>query len=47
MAVHDSRESWEKFRDTVLLPRMGEGIAGGLPAPPESIEFEVYNQASG
>jgi hypothetical protein len=36
MAVHDSRESWERFRDDVLGPRMQQGIAGGLPSPEES-----------
>src|SRR4051794_7767260 len=29
MAVHDTRESWETFRDTVLMPTMQAGIAGG------------------
>ena len=35
MAVHDSQESWEAFRDTTLLPRMQAGIDGGFANPPE------------
>jgi hypothetical protein len=44
MAVHDSRESWEKFRDGILIPRMTQGIAGGFTAPPEETGFEIYNE---
>ncbi len=42
MAVHDSKESWERFRDGTLLPRMQQGIAGGFATPPEETTFEVY-----
>ena len=42
IAVHDSQESWERFRDGVLLPRMQQGIAGGLPAPPQETAIDVY-----
>jgi len=44
VAVHDSRESWEQFRDGTLMPRMTEGIAGGFGAPPEETEFEIDNE---
>ncbi|HEY8720793.1 hypothetical protein [Pengzhenrongella sp.] len=44
-AVHESRESWETFRDTILLPRMQQGIEGGFAAPPVETVFEVYNLA--
>ena len=30
MAVHESKESWEQFRDGILMPRMQAGIEGGL-----------------
>jgi hypothetical protein len=40
VAVHDSRESWERFRDGILMPRMEEGIEGGFQAPPEETTFE-------
>ncbi len=42
MAVHDSRDSWERFRDEILMPRMQQGIDGGFPTPPEETEFDVY-----
>lgn len=41
-AVHESQESWERFRDDILLPRMQAGIEGGFTAPPEESTFEVY-----
>lgn len=41
MAVHDTQESWERFRDEILLPRMQAGIEGGLPIPEETV-IEVY-----
>src|ERR1700686_5684098 len=30
MAVHDSKASWEKFRDDTLMPRIQAGVAGGF-----------------
>jgi hypothetical protein len=44
VAVHDSRESWEQFRDGTLIPRMTEGIAGGFTAPPDETGFEIDNE---
>lgn len=41
MAVHDSRESWERFRDGILLPRMRAGIAGGFPTPPQETAIAI------
>ena len=41
MAVHESKQSWEKFRDEILLPRMQAGIAGGFPTPPQETEIDV------
>jgi len=43
MAVHSSKESWEKFRDNTLIPRMSQGIEGGFTAPPEETGFEIQN----
>jgi hypothetical protein len=43
MAVHESRESWEYFRDHILMPKLGAGIEGGFASPPEATEFEIYN----
>ena len=42
MAVHETQESWERFRDDVLMPRMEAGIEGGFPTPPEVTEFDLY-----
>ena len=41
MAVHESKESWERFRDDILMPRMQAGIDGGFEAPPEETEVDV------
>lgn len=43
VAVHDSKESWERFRDHVLLPRLKEGVPGGFATPPQEQTFEAYN----
>ena len=42
MAVHESKASWEKFRDGVLMPKMQEGIEGGFASPPQETEVDVY-----
>jgi len=44
VAIHDSKQSWEQFRDGVLMPRMAQGIEGGFPTPPRETTFEIYNQ---
>ena len=46
VAIHESRESWEDFRDTILMPRMQEGIDGGFTVPPDETTFPVHNQES-
>jgi hypothetical protein len=46
VAVHDSQESWERFRDDVLMPRMAQGIEGGFAAPPQETTFPIHNQVS-
>ena len=43
VAVHDSKESWEQFRDGVLMPGMQKGIPGGFTSPPQETVFEVLN----
>ena len=42
IAVHDSKASWEKFRDGVLMPRLQAGVEGGFPTPPEETAIETY-----
>ncbi|MGD0876033.1 MAG: hypothetical protein ABSA14_13755 [Acidimicrobiales bacterium] len=44
IAIHDSQQSWERFRDEILTPKMAEGIEGGFTAPPEETTFEVLSQ---
>jgi hypothetical protein len=46
VAVHESRESWERFRDNILNPRLKEGVKGGFTTMPEETTFEVYNMKS-
>jgi len=43
VAIHDSKESWERFRDNSLMPRLKEGVEGGFTKPPQETAFEVYN----
>ena len=42
MAVHESKASWEKFRDDVLLPRLAT-LQGGFPSPPQETVIDIYN----
>ena len=44
VAIHDSKQSWEQFRDSILMPRMQQGIKGGFATPPQETGFDVYNQ---
>ena len=46
VAVHDSQESWERFRNNILMPRMQQGIDGGFAVPPSETTFPVHNQES-
>jgi hypothetical protein len=43
VAVHESKESWERFRDGILMPRFQQGIDGGFTTPPQETAFEVEN----
>lgn len=43
IAVHDSQQSWEEFRDGTLVPSLQQGVPGGFTAPPEETGFETYN----
>jgi len=42
IAVHDSKASWEQFRDEILMPRMRQGIPGGFQTPPQETAFETH-----
>ena len=41
VAVHESQESWETFRDSILLPQMQKGIEGGFTTPPSETTVDV------
>ena len=43
IAVHESQESWERFDNDILMPRIQQGIAGGFPTPPQLTTIDVYN----
>ncbi len=47
VAIHESQESWERFRDETLMPSMSQGIEGGFPTPPQETAFPVHNQQTG
>lgn len=42
VAVHDSKASWEQFRDGTLVPGLAK-VENGLPGPPVETEFEVHH----
>jgi hypothetical protein len=46
VAIHDSRASWERFRDGTLNPALQAGVEGGFPSPPQETAFEVHNLQS-
>jgi len=41
VAIHESKDSWEKFRDGVLMPQLKQGVKGGFTSPPQETTFEV------
>ena len=41
MAVHESKESWERFRDEILMPSLQAGIEGGFGAQPQETTIEL------
>jgi hypothetical protein len=43
VAIHESKASWERFRDDILVPRLKQGVQGGFASPPQETAFEVYN----
>jgi hypothetical protein len=42
IAVHDSQESWDRFNNDILMPRIEQGIAGGFVTPPQITTIDVY-----
>jgi hypothetical protein len=43
IAVHDSQESWERFRDGTLLPALQQGIDGGFSGQPQETAIDIQN----
>jgi hypothetical protein len=43
VAIHDSQESWERFRNDILMPRMQNGIVGGFANPPQETTIDLYS----
>jgi hypothetical protein len=46
VAIHDSQESWERFRNEILMPRMAAGIDGGFTVPPTETTFTVDTEVT-
>jgi len=44
VAIHDSQESWLRFREETLMPTMLAGVEGGFDSPPHETFFPVHNQ---
>ncbi len=44
VAIHETKESWEAFRDKVLIPKLRQGVPGGFTAPPQEQAFEVQSR---
>jgi heme-degrading monooxygenase HmoA len=47
VAVWESKEAWEKFRDGTLMPGMQEVGDSGFAGPPKTTEFEVEVDVTG
>jgi len=47
VAIHESQESWERFREEILMPNLARGVEGGFTVPPEETTFPVHNQQTG
>lgn len=41
VAVHESKESWERFRDEELQPGL-QSVEGTFESPPEETPFDVH-----
>ena len=46
VAVHETQDSWEQFRDTILLPPMQNGVDGGFTSAPQETTIDVYKVMS-
>jgi len=46
VAVYDSKENWERFRDEDLRPGL-QSAEGAFSTPPQEVAFEVANLQQG
>ncbi len=46
VAIWDSAESWNRFRDDKLVPAL-QSMDDGLPGPPVGTSFEVHREQHG
>lgn len=47
IALHDSRRSWERFRDETLMPGLEQLGDQGFSGPPDEITFETHKVQEG
>lgn len=47
IALWDSRESWERFRDETLMPGLQALGDAGFPSPPQETTFEIHKEQQG
>ena len=40
--VHDTKDSWDRFHDDILMPKLQAGIEGGFEGPPEETAYELH-----
>jgi hypothetical protein len=41
VGVHDTKESWDRFVETVFTPVIAKGIPGGFTTPPTETVWDV------
>jgi hypothetical protein len=44
VALWDSHESWERFRDQTLMPGLQSLGDAGFPSPPQETTFEIHKE---
>ena len=47
IALWDSQQSWERFRDDTLAPGFESLGDRGLPGPPQQTTFEIHREQQG
>lgn len=47
VALWDSRESWDRFRDQTLMPGLEALGDAGFPSPPQVTEFDIHREQQG